>query len=195
MRAPLEIGVVRAVEYGFQQLEGWARGMAAALKAAEGDSATALTEWKAAEADLESIGSFLWARGFANMAAEIYRKATSETEALHFIDACLEQLSQSSAHLPEAELCRIKGELLGSASPSNLADSEHWLRRAVETSQRQGARWYELRATTSLVRLLAKQGRREEARGMLSEIYDWFTEGFDTADLKDAKALLDELGE
>ena len=51
----------------------------------------------------------------------------------------------------------------------------------------------ELHASTSLARLLAKQGRREEARAMLAEIYDWFTEGFDTADLKDAKALLDEL--
>jgi predicted ATPase len=50
-----------------------------------------------------------------------------------------------------------------------------------------------LRATTSLARLLAKQGRRDEARAMLAEIYGWFTEGFDTADLKDAKALLDEL--
>ena len=55
------------------------------------------------------------------------------------------------------------------------------------------AKLFELRATTSLARLLAKQGRRDEARAMLAEIYNWFTEGFDTADLKDAKALLDEL--
>jgi len=55
------------------------------------------------------------------------------------------------------------------------------------------AKAFELRATTSLARLLDKQGKRDEARGMLSEIYGWFTEGFDTADLKDAKALLDEL--
>ena len=57
----------------------------------------------------------------------------------------------------------------------------------------QSAKSFELRATTSLARLLAKQGRRDEARTMLAEIYNWFTEGFDTADLKDAKALLDEL--
>ena len=55
------------------------------------------------------------------------------------------------------------------------------------------AKSWELRATTSLARLLAKQGKRDEARAMLAEIYKWFTEGFDTADLKDAKALLDEL--
>ena len=58
-----------------------------------------------------------------------------------------------------------------------------------------GAKAWELRATMSLARLLAKQGRRDEARAMLAEIYGWFTEGFDTADLKDAKALLDELNE
>ncbi len=57
-----------------------------------------------------------------------------------------------------------------------------------------GAKASELRTRTSLARLLAKQGRRDEARTMLAEIYNWFTEGFDTADLKDAKVLLDELG-
>jgi len=56
-----------------------------------------------------------------------------------------------------------------------------------------GSKAFELRATTSLAQLLAKQGKRDEARTILSEIYNWFTEGFDTADLKDAKALLDEL--
>jgi predicted ATPase len=76
---------------------------------------------------------------------------------------------------------------------SNAAESENWLRRAVETSKRQGARWYEFRATTSLARLLAKEGRRDEALKMLADIFNWFTEGFDTADLKDTRALLDEL--
>jgi predicted ATPase len=67
------------------------------------------------------------------------------------------------------------------------------LRTAIEIARRQSARSGELRATTSLVRLLAKRGRRDEARAMLAEIYNWFTEGFDTADLKDAKALLEEV--
>jgi hypothetical protein len=193
MRAPLEICVARAAEYGFQQVVGWACGMLAALKAAEGNSATALTEWKAAEAGLEPIGSFLWARGFANMATEIYRKAINGTETLRFIDSCLDQLNQSSAHVPEAELCRIKGEIIGAAPPFNLAESEYWLRRAIETSQRQGSQWYELRATVSLARLLIKRVNRAEARTMLTEIYNRFTEGFDTTDLKEAKTLLDEL--
>ena len=66
--------------------------------------------------------------------------------------------------------------------------------RAIEIARKQSAKSLELRATTSLARLLAKQGHRDEARTMLADIYNWFTEGFDTADLKDAKALLDELG-
>jgi predicted ATPase len=60
-------------------------------------------------------------------------------------------------------------------------------------ARRQGARLFELRATVSLARLMANQGCCNEARAMLTDIYSWFTEGFDTADLKDAKALLDEL--
>ena len=63
----------------------------------------------------------------------------------------------------------------------------------LKIARNQSAKSLELRATTSLARLLAKQGRRGEARSMLAEIYGWFTEGFDTADLKDAKALLEEL--
>ncbi len=77
--------------------------------------------------------------------------------------------------------------------PDGAAEAERCFRRAIEIAVRQQARSWELRATTSLARLLAKQGRRNEARPMLAEIYNWFTEGFDTADLKDAKSLLEEL--
>jgi predicted ATPase len=66
-------------------------------------------------------------------------------------------------------------------------------RSAIELARVQEAKWWELRATISLARLLDKQGRRDEARAMLAEVYNWFTEGFDTAELKDAKTLLDEL--
>jgi tetratricopeptide (TPR) repeat protein len=91
------------------------------------------------------------------------------------------------------ELHRQEGELLLMQNPSNNRDAERSFRSAIEIAQRQNAKSWELRATTSLARLLTNKGHREEARAMLSEIYNWFTEGFDTADLKDAKALLDEL--
>jgi predicted ATPase len=92
-------------------------------------------------------------------------------------------------------LHHVKGELLLAQNPSDVAEAELCFRTAIEIARRQSARWPELGATTNLARLLAKQGRRDEARTMLAEIYGWFTEGFDTADLKDAKALLDELNE
>ena len=77
--------------------------------------------------------------------------------------------------------------------PRSEAEAESCLRQAIDIARRQAARLFELRATMSLARLLASQGHRHEARTMLAEIYGWFTEGFETADLKDARRLLDEL--
>ena len=93
----------------------------------------------------------------------------------------------------EAEVHRLKGELLLAQDTSNVSHAEQTFRIAIEIARKQSAKSWELRATTSLARLLDQQGKRDEARAMLAEIYNWFTEGFDTADLKDAKALLDEL--
>jgi predicted ATPase len=90
-------------------------------------------------------------------------------------------------------LHHVKGELLLVQNPSDVAEAEQCFRTAIEIARRQSARSAELVATTSLARLLNGQGRRDEARAMLAQIYGWFTEGFDTRDLKDAKALLDEL--
>jgi predicted ATPase len=92
----------------------------------------------------------------------------------------------------DAELLRIKGELT-LINPPNEAEAERCYRAAIDIARGQSARWWELRATTSLARLLKRQGKTAEARSALSEIYNWFTEGFEFADLKDAKALLDEL--
>ncbi len=75
----------------------------------------------------------------------------------------------------------------------NPAQAEVAYRDALEVARRQSAKSYELRAATSLARLWQGQGRDEEARDLLQPVYDWFTEGFDTKDLKDAKALLEEL--
>lgn len=93
----------------------------------------------------------------------------------------------------KAELHRVKGELLLDRSPPDKVAAERCLRTAIEIARGQDALLFELRATACLARLLKTQGKGEEAHAMLSEIYDWFTEGFEFADLKDAKALLDEL--
>jgi hypothetical protein len=94
----------------------------------------------------------------------------------------------------ESAAYRLKGELLLRQNYSNAPEAEKCFRHAVEIARGQSHKVNELRATTGLAQLLVLQGRRDEARMMLAEIYNWFTEGFDTVDLKDAKALLEELG-
>jgi predicted ATPase len=77
--------------------------------------------------------------------------------------------------------------------PRSEPEGEHYFRRAIDVARHQAARLFELRATTSLARLLSKRGHCDEARGMLGEVYNWFTEGYDLPDLKEAKTLLDGL--
>jgi len=123
--------------------------------------------------------------------AEVYCTNGLPDEGLATIKEALTR-SEKTPYL-QAELYRLKGELMLLKDPRSEAEAECYLRQAIDVTRRQAARLFELRATTSLARLLTKQGRCEEARAMLGEIYGWFTEGFDTPDLKDAKALLDEL--
>jgi len=126
---------------------------------------------------------------------EAYCK-TGQTEAgLRALNEAENLLNKTGIRCYEAELYRLKGELLLKQNAINVAQAENCFRQAIEVAWKQSARSWELRATTSLARLLPLRGRRDEGRTMLTNIYSWFTEGFDTADLKDAKALLDELNE
>jgi class 3 adenylate cyclase/tetratricopeptide (TPR) repeat protein len=114
-------------------------------------------------------------------------------EGLQVVEEGLVSVAKTGLQLDIPILHHTKGELLLLVqSPSN-APAELCFRTAIEIARRLSARSMELRATTSLARLLAKQGRRADARLVLGDIYSWFTEGFDTADLKAAKALLDQL--
>ena len=105
-----------------------------------------------------------------------------------------EMLEGGWRHIEAAEVYRLKGELLLLQSSEAQSEAEGCFREAIDIARRQQAKSWELRATMSLARLLRNTNRRDEARRMLTGIYGWFTEGFDTADLKDAKAVLDELG-
>jgi predicted ATPase len=91
------------------------------------------------------------------------------------------------------ELHRRKGEVLLCLSEPNRAEAERCFRKAMAVAQAQGAKLWELRAATSIARQWRDQGKCAQAHGLLAPVYGWFTEGFETADLKDAKALLDEL--
>jgi predicted ATPase len=93
----------------------------------------------------------------------------------------------------EAEVCRLRGVLLLRQPGTPQAEAETWLQRALDVARRQEAKSLELRAAMSLSRLWQQQGKQAEAYELLAPIYGWFTEGFDTADLQEAKALLEEL--
>jgi predicted ATPase len=114
-------------------------------------------------------------------------------EGLRLIEESFSIIERTGQRWHAAEVHRLKGELLLTQDASNTVEAQSCFERAIEIARNQSAKSWELRATTSLARLLNKQGRRDEARAMLAEIYGWFTEGFDTADLKEAKTLLDEL--
>jgi predicted ATPase len=122
-----------------------------------------------------------------------YLRAGQTGQALELLAEGLVTVERSGLQHIEAELFMLKGEAILVRDPSASDEAEACFRKAIEVSKRQSAKWWELRATVSLARLLRDTNRRDEARAMLSEIYNWFTEGFDTSDLMDAKALLDEL--
>jgi predicted ATPase len=123
--------------------------------------------------------------------AEAYGKGGQAEQGLSVIAEALALMEKTGERYYEAESHRIKGELL--QMQDDETEAEVSFRKSIEVAQRQEAKSWELRAATSLSRLWQRQGKREEARQLLAEIYNWFTEGFDTPDLKEAKALLEEL--
>ena len=124
--------------------------------------------------------------------AEAWGKAGRPAEGLAVLADVQALIEESEERYWEAELHRLRGELL-LMQGAPLSEVEQCFHRAIEIARRQQAKSLELRAAMSLSRLWRQQGKRAEARDMLAEIYGWFTEGFDTADLREAKALLDEL--
>jgi predicted ATPase/class 3 adenylate cyclase len=125
--------------------------------------------------------------------AEAYMKGGQAEEGLSILAEALTAVDQHGERFYEAELCRLKGELLLTGSAAQPAEAETCFHQALAIARRQQAKSLQLRAAMSLSRLWQQQGKRDEARKLLAPIYSWFTEGFDTADLQEAKALLEEL--
>ena len=132
---------------------------------------------------------------FLALLAEAYGKAEQVEEGLRTVAEALAFVERTEERYYEAELYRLQGELLLQQSPDNATEAAACFHRALDVSRNQAAKSWELRAATSLARLWQQQGKNAEARELLAPVYGWFTEGFDTADLKDAKALLDTLSE
>ena len=127
------------------------------------------------------------------MLAEAYKEAGQAEEGLAVLIEALAFVDKTGDRYWEAELYRHKGESLLAIAEENQAEAEACFQNAIDIARRQEAKSFELRAVMSLSRLWQQQGKPEEARQMLSDIYGWFTEGFDTMDLKEAKVLLEEL--
>ena len=144
------------------------------------------------------------------MLAEAYRDEEQREAGLVALAEAFEVVDKTGAYFSEAELYRLKGELSLPADSRGRgpkgrqravlcstaeAEAEACFQHAIALARCQSAKLFELRATMSLSRLWQQQGKKAEARKVLAEIYGWFTEGFDTADLRNARALLEELGD
>ena len=126
------------------------------------------------------------------MLADAEGKAQQRDQALSHLVEAERLVAETGDRWAEAELHRVRGELLRSAKDYTAA--ERCYCQAIAIAQQQSAKFWELRAAISLARLWSEQGKRDAARDLLGPIYGWFTEGFDTPVLKEAKALLPELG-
>jgi len=136
------------------------------------------------------IGAELLVPSYLALVAEMHQKLGRPAEGLSAVTEALAVAQKSGRHYWEAELHRLTGVL---ALESGAGNAESHFLRAIEIARRQRARSLELRATVRLSRLWADQGRKREAHAMLSALYAWFTEGFDTADLIEARTLIEEL--
>jgi predicted ATPase len=143
----------------------------------------------------QSIRAEMFRSYYICLLAEAYGRAGLPRAGLAELTAAQALMEKNDERFWEAELYRLRGDLLLQDPDSRLAapSPAECYQEAIEIARRQGARSLELRAAMSLSRLWQQEGKRDQARQLLAEIYGWFTEGFDTADLKEARARLDEL--
>jgi predicted ATPase len=179
----------------------------------QGRVAEGISQMRQSMAAYGATGADLGRSSYLALLAEAYGKGGRAEEGLAVLAEALAVVEEDGIRFNEAELYRLKGELLlrqlaergswrmASAEPLTLPGVEHSVlteaetcsRQALDVAHRQHAKSLELRAAMSVSRLWQLQGKRAEARELLAPIYDWFTEGFDTADLQEAKALLEAL--
>ena len=180
--------VALAEERGYPHLHatgtffhGWAR-------AASGKRDEGIAEMHRGLAAKQAGGAQIKVPYYLGVLAAAYARARRPVEALPLLTDAFERVEETGERWFEAELHRRKGEVVLCLSDADKAEAERCFRKAMAVAQAQGAKLWELRAATSLARLWRDQGRRAEAHDLLAPVYDWFTEGFDTTDLKDAKS-------
>lgn len=167
-------------------LQGWALVIQGQVEEGVAQIRRGLAAWRATGAEL------YWPYWLA-LLAEGYGRLGQTEEGLTTLTEALNTAHKNGERFYEAELYRLKGELLLALSQENQSEAETCFHKAIEVARWQSAKSLELRVVMSLSRLWQRQGKKEEARKILSEIYGWFTEGFDTRDLKEARGLIQEL--
>ena len=179
-----------AAERGFTMLEAHTRCCYGWALAAQGEITTGIAEMQRGVAELKATGEqIFWPYAFAKL-GEIYAKTGQIKDGLMLVSEALETVERTTYHLWKTELLLQQGMLHVQQKNGEEAAEASFL-SAIEVARQQSAKMMELRATVSLARLWRTQGKRKPAHTMLSEIYAWFTEGFDTQDLREAKAVLD----
>ncbi len=168
-------------------LQGWALAEQGQGEAGIAQMRQGIAAWRATGAEL------LWPY-FTALLAEGSGKGGQAEEGLALLAEAVEVMDRTGQGYYEAEIYRLQGELTLQQS-QDAEEAESCFHKAMEIAQKQQAKSWELRAATSLARLWQQQGKKVEARDLLTPVYNWFTEGFDTADLQEAKTLLAELGE
>jgi predicted ATPase/DNA-binding winged helix-turn-helix (wHTH) protein len=163
------------------------------LLAEGGQSEAGLAQMREGLARHREVGAALLVPAALALVAEVLRKLGRPAEGLSAVTEGLMAAQQSGQHYWEAELHRLAGVLTLQAGPPATGDAESYLLQAIEIARRQRAKSLELRAAASLSRLWADKENVKEAHALLSGVYAWFTEGFDTADLSEARSLLEEL--
>jgi class 3 adenylate cyclase/tetratricopeptide (TPR) repeat protein len=158
----------------------------------QGRGKDALSQIKTAIEEWRGTGAQIHVPYYLGALADGYRELRMMDEGLEVLKEALELVEATGNRDYEADLYRLRGELLLQKG-GDEAEVERHLKTAIDVSRRQAAKMFELRAATSLARLLEQQGRTEEAKQTLSEVYGWFSEGFDTVDLREARELLDAL--
>jgi len=186
--AELVLCTEQGFAYGFWGLlpRGWA-------VAEQGEVAEGIAQIRKGFAGWQATGGLRVWPWFLAVLAEACGKAGQIAEGRHALEEALEAVQNSGERFYEAEVYRLKGALLLQDAPASQEEAEAHFQQALEVARRQQAKSWELRAAMSLARLWQRQGKRAEARELLAPVYGWFTEGFDTADLQEAKALLDAL--
>jgi predicted ATPase len=186
-----EAAIELASEHRMPQLLAFANMCGGFVLVGLGQQMEGMAQLRASLAAWGVMGARLFETQWLGFIAEAHVQARQFDDALTALDQAGQIAAESGECHYQAELHRLRGVVLTETGDAD--EGAAWLQRAIDTARSQQARSLELRAATSLARLWAGQSERQKAQDLLAPVYDWFTEGFDTADLRDAKALLDGL--